>query len=343
MMQLVYTYMFSGLVRDVKTLCLCISVIILSGCTKADMMYPTAEAVQGYIVIHPDQSEHTLPALEYYFYNVDTQIEYFTRVCDGIGNFEGTLPVGKYRIIAVNTNASGVTFSDMHSHEQATVYTGNQSATRGVISNISDWNYSDEEMPMTVIDRGYRSQQFDKVYSAVMSDLTVSDVDTLHYEPVPALLTREITLTFTLDEKLSSWVSGLSGSLYGVYPSVHLFSGVTSDNEIRKSPETCISYSATANTPQTWTATMQVFGLYNPEHGEAYSNIMPITLNMNGTAVPTSIDLTGGLSDILSSFEGNIPVEIPLEFEVEMQWNGIEVISTVRPWKNGGTGEGEVN
>ena len=316
MMQVVYTCKLN----NIKTLCLCASVFILTGCTKADVLDPVEEAVLGLVRIYPDCSSYTLPALEYHFYNIDTRQEYITRACDGEGNFEGMLPVGTYRVIAANTTAGNVIFSGMQSHELATVSAlplNTRTEQRQLVANFLT--------------------QPDEVYSTVMSELTVSRTNTLSYEPSPVLLTRHLRLLFTLQGELMTEVIALNGVLRGVYPSVYLYTFSHTQEGINQAPDMAIGFE-TEERGNKRQAYISLFGLCDPEYGHVYINQLPLELTMkNGDKQQTMLDLTDVLSDIISQNQGVIPVDVTVPIDIKRVGIGIEGIVT--GWINEGETE----
>jgi len=324
MMQIVYT---------LKTLCLCVSVFILTGCTKADIHYPTIETVQGMVMIYPDQSKYTLPALKYHFYNVDTQIEYIVCSCDGSGNFEGMLPIGTYRVIATNTNAQYVEFTDMQSYELATV-TALPVFTRSTAQPTVKQRSALANYQLLTVN--YLAQP-GEVYSTVMSELTVSQTDTLRYEPSPVLLTRRLRLLFTLQGELITEVSALNGVLRGVYPSMYLYTCSHTQEGISQAPDMAIGFDTEVQGNQR-EAQISLFGLCDPGYGHVYANELPLELTMNdGSKQQVTLDLTDVLSDIISQNQGTIPIEITIPIDIKRVGIGIEGIVT--GWINEGETE----
>ena len=298
---------------------LCI-LLLLTACTRADIHYPVVD-VEGYVSIYPDRNEHDVPAQLYHFYPTDA--DYRTSACDGIGNYEGMLPVGTYQVIASNTSVAGTSFKGMDKFETATVYANPLNKTRNSTEIVGG------------------DMLLGDVYSIPLQNMVVVAGDTIYREPDPILLTHTVTLTFNLDNNLGDMVSGLSGALYGVYPSVHLATCTTLPEEILRSPNVRVGYTAIQNNRTSWMATLHVFGICDPAYGQNYMNKMPITLMMNGIPEVVNIDLTNNLSKIIKEYGGKIPANLKLN--IELRWNGIEVIGTVKPWQGGGTGSGEIS
>lgn len=296
---------------------------LLTGCTRAVI---TETPTEGKVMIRPDMSVYKLPAMRYYFYNTDNTgtAQIFTG--DDEGNFEGSLPVGIYQVIAGNAEVTGAVYRDMNNHETAAVYAMDVTA-----------------YPMTKHQPIRNTSVLDKIYTVVLKDMEVTADENILLTPRPSLLTRTLILSFKLDSRLQNRVTGLTGALYGVYPSVHLFSGLTNEEDIKQSPELAVEYMATPNNDNTslWQASINLFGLADPEYGNNYQNQMTVSLTLPEETIRIGVDLTHTLSKIMELFGGILPVNIPLEIDIELEWNGIEVIGTVQPWEYGGTGEWE--
>lgn len=295
---------------------------ILASCTRADIQHRPQPTAEGYVQIHPTLPEQTLPPLSYYFYNTDGETAYIFSTCDGKGNFDGMLPIGNYRVIATNTNATGAEFRNMDSHETATVHATNLTATT-----------------RSTVPTRMESAALEKVYNIVLETLTVTARETIYHNPTPVPLTRTVTLNFTLDEMLSRKVTRLWGALPGVYPSVHLYTCCTTEEEMARSPDVQMEYVATQSNNHTWEITLQVFGLCNPNDVEGYRSIMPVFVQMNDEAETIAVDLTQEVSDVLAQYGGSLPASTPIVLTIALQWDGICVTASVKPWRQGGMSE----
>ena len=303
-----------------------IALLLIVSCTQADIHYRQQVERHGYVIIRPDNSVHTLGANLYHFYHTDGVTPCFTENCDGKGNFEGELPAGTYHVLATNTNAVGVKFRGMDNYETAMVtledINSRPMSRLALVPSIEDWRM-----------RGI----VDPVFSTVLSNLTVVADESAEYIPSPVCLTKTVSIAFHLDDALRERASALSGLLRGVYPSVNLYTQCPSESSVATAPETFLHFKAQKQEDLDWTAQLHLFGLCDPQHGDAYTNTMDITLQTRNGDLRTTVDLTEILSNIIDQNEGTIPIEIPLEIELII--DGMELKGTVKPWKEGGTGE----
>lgn len=297
-------------------------------CTEVGVIRCPELEKGGYLSIYPDQSEYTLPALRYYFYNMDGQTACLTYPCDGEGNFEGRIPAGTYRVIAVNPEVENVKFTGMDRYETAMATTTklapgmemNAVQVEGESRSSTVWSVN--EWGRALVGPG-------DVYLVNLGDFEVPDSGVSRYEPVPQLLTRQVRVRFLLGENLLQQVSGIEGSLCGVYPSVKLFGGELCLDEIDGISASTIGFEAVYQ--QEWLAVVRVFGLCHPLYGEVYTSILDLTLSfVDGRKASAEVDLTGQLSDIIDRLEGVIPVTLSLELEIEADQAGITV--GIMPW-----------
>lgn len=282
--------------------------IVNSSCTQGDLLF-RGETLTGQVEIYPDMSTHTLPKQKYYFYNTAGISPCTVSACDGLGNFIGKLPAGTYCVIASNAKAQGVEYQGMDNYETAMAYATNLSTTRTET----------------------RDQKMDNVYRVVMEKLNVSTTQTTSHTPKPSLLTRTVKLNFTMDSELMAKVTNLSGTLQGVYPSVQLYTGKTIESEIARSPELYTPYTGVREGNH-WVVVINLFGLCDP-HGEyPYQNITTLELEMEGKTTTVDVDLSNGLSSVLEEYNGDLPIEVPVQINVELELVNMTVTGIVESW-----------
>jgi len=330
------------------------------------------DPTEGTVVIRPDQSEHALPAQLYYFYPLDEDAgtragqDIYTRTdeetttqdviclaCDGQGNFSGSLPVGSYHVLAVNRDVVGGEYQAMERYETARVSL-TTNISEGVMSRSDTLRHCErsEAIQLTHLELDYFGvsarndvtrltygvPSLGLVYSTVLQNITIEPGGSVTHTPAPVLLTRTLTFRFDVASSLMNRLTGLQGSVQGVYPSVHLFSQATADEEIARGPDLRTSFEATSDGTQ-WQAVVTTFGLRDPQHGEAYENTLSLTLTLGSETTTVEVDLTEPLSVIMDKYEGNLPIAIPLEMNIVLEWDGVEVEAKVRSWKDGGNTE----
>jgi hypothetical protein len=260
----------------------------LFSCTKADIMY--IRETGGVVLIYPQYSGYTLPDVDYYFYNTDGESEYLHYPStDDLGNFEGRLPVGTYRVIATNRfeSASGfgktVAFTGWESYDAFIVKaTPDAPGSRGLLSRA-----------------GYNMlSQPDSVYSIVISEaFMVMENDTIRRTPPPTLLTKVLNLEFSLEGELEHEVDSVYGVLPGIYPGVQLSTGYGIDLDLSRSWSVAVNFGTDPEEGKR-KAKILLFGVY---FAEDYINILELTLLMkDGTLVSVVLGEEENMAVILS-------------------------------------------
>lgn len=283
--------------------------LLLTACTQADIHHLPETSPEGMVQIFPDMSDHTLPAVQYHFYPAGGDAECIVCGCDGSGNFEGKLPVGAYRVIATNTSASNVEFTGMDAYESATVYARSLVAARMALGrDASSFNYLEQPA---------------NIYSTVVEELVVTAGGVVRKEPSPVLLTRCLSLVFSLQSDLAGEVVAMSGVLPGVYPAMQLCSG--RGVQIEQSPGLAVRF-GTEGSGSERKAQIFLFGLRDPGYGQAYTNRLELELTLaDGSSVHTGLDLTDILSEMIEKNDGSLPLDVSIPIEVEKTDIGIGV------------------
>jgi len=303
---------------------LCYAVVSIS-CTQAEMMFRAENIPTGHVSIEPDMNTYTLSAQKYYFYNTNETTPYQTFTCDGYGNFSGKLSTGNYRVIASNANPAGAVYRNMDAYETAMVYMDNLH-TRSTENTGT---------------RNTRVVALGKIYRVVLEKLDVNTNDTIRHTPTPNLLTRTLTLNFALSGELMEEVKAISGTLLGIYPSVQLSTGKTIESEIARAPELSMNYAADKQ-EDGWKASINLFGICNPKNGETYQSLSTITLEMTEANLQTEVELTGSLTNILENNDGTLPIDVPIQINVELELIDIGVSGNVISWSYVNSGGSEV-
>jgi hypothetical protein len=141
----------------------------------------------------------------------------------------------------------------------------------------------------------------------VHEELEVTGYGPVEKRPSPELLTRRLVLVFTFAGGLETEVVSLTGVLPGVFPSVLLSTGLPDTESVDRSTGTAVRFGVSGQGAQR-TARVGLFGLRDPQEGQAYTNTLALTLAMNdGRQEKVTVDLTGTLSEIISGNQGLFP------------------------------------
>jgi hypothetical protein len=211
---------------------------------------------------------------------------------------------GSYRVLATNVDATGVAFSGLESYDAA-------QATRSTLV----------------------SSELSSVYSVVVDHLEVPDNGTVRREPLPALLTKQLALIFSLQDELDTEIATISGELFGVYPSVYLATGMPSEESVEQSLSTPIRFKVVEQGVQR-SVQFGLFGLHDPEKEPVYTNDLSLTLTLNNESKEeTTIPLTDILSDIIGGNNGVFPARVSIFIELRKQAN--DVAGRITAWADG--------
>jgi len=285
----------------------------LGGCTEVSLGYPSDE---GLVRIMPDWTGLSVPsrAACIFFRGGEPSTSYVYREVSPI-SFSVPLPSGTYRMLAYNSDASGVTYSSLREADSARVSLNSTEQPGGV-------------------------------YAWSGEGLSVLASDTVEVRTVPRALVKTLTLHFQLrglDDPCS-----LKGLLSGVYPSLLLFTGEPPASAISSAPQTAVAFSAELS-PDTkgssqlsGSSSVRLFGLLDPENGSSYDNRLKLTLyDSEGTSRSAEVGLSGVLTEILAACSGELTVEVPVEISIDLQWTDSALVASVKAWSLG-EGSGKV-
>lgn len=295
--------------RDLLFLAVCSLLFsLLYGCAPVDF----GSFKESYVVIHPDRS---LPPMVYHFYSDRDALT--IHPCDGMGNYEGYLPMGTYHTIATNINTPNVLFKDLQNYEEASVHAlPDPSAAR-----------AGDQLFLFPGD----------VYSVSMSDVQVNGRDTVFLSPHPLLLTRHIVFRIFLSDTLEEEVGRVSGLLRGIQPSAKLFNSLLAD---AKDPEASGTRFVTHFSGEAREAEVSLFGITYPNYGESYTNTLFLSLERLHGAEYVYIDMTHIISSVMDENEGDLPLHLSLKIDIRDTDIGLK--AEVTSWEYSGSGTGEV-
>lgn len=293
---------------------LLVPAVAFLGCTERDLDY---RAAGGRVEIVPAWKDLSRPSSAgYRFYGEDDRPAPGDAVFSdaSVDTFSVVLPVGRYRCLAYNTDAQGVSFTDLDNRSQAEV------------------RLSSDAQP-------------GNVYSWSVDEVEVSSRGDVRYAPVPLRLVKRIVLRFRV-----SGVEGataLNGTLNGVYPALFLLSGAPSEQSIRTAPETVARYAAAlvqAKPPgdpsYTASADIRLFGLLNPQKSAGAETVYDSRLHLSvhnsaGKVYSTTVNMNKPISEIIDSYGGEIPIDKTVEIDVSVNLLDMDLEAVVQGWTEG--------
>lgn len=290
--------------------------MLYSSCTEVDLDFRREE---GTVIIAPDWSGFACPASACYCFYTNDGTEANKRSDETVAAdyFSMAIPVGNYRLLAYNTDASGVNFTGLENITSAEVCLVSDVQP----ANVYSWNVDEVEVPL----RG-----------------------TVQFNPQPRRLVKQMVLHFQVTGMEEAEI--LSGKLNGVYPSVSLLTGEPSKVSLSAAPDTKTKFSATLtraaarNTEPAYTASanIRLFGLLCPENGTYYDCRLHLQVhNSVDETYSTTVDMNGVMTDIINLYAGELPVDETVEVHIGINWVDSTLVAVVKSWTEG-TGEGEI-
>lgn len=334
--------------------------VALQGCVRRELeelpVGPPLPEGEGYAEITLDWSAvPRFRTARYLFYDESGAL---IREATGVsGAYKGTFPAGRYRLVVHNEDAEQVYYCGLDRYEQAQVmaqeagdvaeYTGTASgAHQGSARQGSAMRQASETRQASdiscILEPG-------RVYSTGVcresAELVVRAGEIVRATAAPAARTRQVHFNFVVTSE--NGVRSLTGTLNGVYRGIYLCSGKYDDSSscsvafsAAPSGETDVSSASAIG----YAAQIGVFSLFAAEEkSPPGASILNIMLTDTGGAEYTgTFDITATLKEIIAGNDGVIPIEIPIEVDIRLEPVG-GMTANVKPWDEGGTGEGGFN
>lgn len=285
----------------------------LIGCTEVPLGYPSDE---GLVRIMPDWTGFCVPSsASCVFFRCGESFTSYTYADVSPSLFSIPLPMGTYRMLAYNSDASGVAFSSFGQADSACV----------------SLNSTDQP---------------GEVYVWSGEGLSVLSGDTVEVRTAPRALVKTLRLHFYLTGLAGS--GSLDGLLSGVYPSLLLLTGEPPASAISAAPHTVVAFSADLTSESkglsqlSATSSIRLFGLLDPDNGISYDNRLKLNLrDYRGTSRSAEVGLSGVLTEILVACSGELTVEVPVDIFINLQWTDSALVASVKAWSLG-EGNGKV-
>lgn len=288
--------------------------VVCGACIKEE---PRRNSGKTDVTIHLDWKNPNVPAeMQFRFYPM-REGDLFIKDCPAMG-FEGELPEDRYRVLIYNTDITGVLFTEMGSYFTATA----------TVQTDAKNQMGEACLVQPSI-----------LFACGIDELTTICLERFEMTVTPKRLTRCLELTFSLVN--TNEVEALTGVLYGVYSSVTLATGKPTSESMADAPNVCTDFSASVTGNK---AIVEVcsLGLLNPEGGKRYDNVLRLALfGKGGWRQETQVDLTDVLTDIFDNNKGELPTEVPVGIDLEIQAVGTKLHTSVKAWSQG-EGGGQV-
>lgn len=308
--------------RPARVMMLGVAMLSLAGCVKRELEIRPDD---GYVEIALDWTQaQSSRSARYLFYNESGAL---VKEVSGVSDcFKGTLPVGTYRVVVHNTDASQVDWRGCEKYESAEVF-------------AKETNYSEGHHPAEGVSCILEPREVFATGGCNESEtVEVLQGGTTRLSVTPAELTKCVLVRFTVEVNGEGSVRSLRGVLGGVSPG--FFPGKGCHNASSSCAMEFTAAPGTKAASSIYNTELKIFGLLTTAQSPAGTNTMYVTLDLdNGSQMTGTFDITPALQEILASNGGVLPVDIPLDVTLRLQ--GVDLSATVQPWKNG-TGSGDI-
>ena len=250
--------------------------------------------------------------MTWYFYPEDSESP-LMRTGDASG-YEGTLPLGRYRVAVCNTGCTGVTLEMEKGYEEAC----------GRAKQLSSLKSSSVQIACPGSLSGTGLEQIE-----VVGGETVAK----ELSPANLVCTLEMNIKVTGGDKGDVAAAVLSGRLTGVSSRVHIPSG----KPLFDTPA-FMTFEPEEISPGVYTSSLNLFGLSPGEEGE---NPVDLSLTMtlpDGKEITSSTDITEEVKD---AFTATVTTHVILDLVIRYdEISGLTI--TLTNWKPGSDGSGVV-
>lgn len=242
-------------------------------------------------------------------------------------HMQWTLPQGSYHMIVHNTDGANVRYLDMGKHSEGFVYvTSNSGQLIDMPQNIYTVAAHDNGKTFQIVGGGEHL-------------INVS----------PQRATRGVHFTFKIIGLPE--ISSLRGTLSGVSPGMMIATGEYLDVPcIQPFVGTPLANRTAANSKASraqtiWYQTdMEFFNLVSNEQNAPMINVLGVEIvDGNQNKYTVTSDITSSVHEIMIENGGELPVEVPLDVEIEVVDGAIiEIRVSVSEWQGAGEGMGNV-
>jgi len=248
--------------------------------------------------------------MTWYFYPEDSESP-LMRTGD-VSGYEGTLPLGRYRVAVCNTGCTGVTLEMEKGYEEAC----------GRAKQLSSLKSSSVQIACP-----------GSLYGTGLEQIEVVGGETVAKELTPANLVRtlEMNIKVTGGDKDDVVPAVLSGRLTGVSSRVHIPSG----KPLFDTPA-FMTFEPEEVSPGVYASSLSLFGL-SPEGEDSVDLSLTMTLS-DGKEITSSTDITKEVKD---AFTATVTTHVILDLVVRYdEISGLTI--TLTDWKPGSDGSGVV-
>lgn len=295
---------YQSVMKTIAHICLSIGLLMAWGCTEESLDYRKQE---GYVQIALSWDEGFSPAGSRFYFYPENGGEMLSFDCPSEG-FGGVLPVGRYRVIVVNSDCVNVAVRNERSYDTAEIY----------VLPDEDGEHVCQPERLAYATRLVESETLEVPYR-----------DTVRVAAAPCSCIKHVRFMLEIGDFVP--LSSCRGSFSGVSLSRHCLSGLCSSAaaSVRFTADPVAGSSS-------FTADIYVLDLV-PPRTDAPSHLLSLELvgEDGSTIYPVTADLTDAVRSIAS--EGGVfPNEISLR--VVLSLIDGQLRASVLPWDEGSGG-----
>lgn len=299
--------------------------VLSSGCLQREVEHKVTPT-EGKLDVSVDWGEGYQPAeLRMLIYNENGTL--YGERTSSENQMQWTLPEGAYRLIVHNTDGQNVRYLEMSKHAEAFIYV---TSSTGQMVNTPQ-----------------------NIYSVAAHDnaATIDIVAGAEHQirVVPQRATRGVHFTFKIVGL--PVIASLQGTLSGVSPGMMIASGTYFDVPSTQPflgtpmPSPASRAATTRQTEPIWyQSDMEFFNLVDNKGNRVGINILSVEITDDKQVqYNVTSDITSSVQQIIIDNGGELPVEVPLDVEIEVaEDKTIEISVSVARWNSAGNGTGNV-
>ena len=318
--------------------------LTVSACTKEKL---DSRKLKGYFEIElsnedgfgnqtTSHDENTDACSRIYIYSADSKALVLAKDCEYLDAemkhvFRGTLEVGKYHVVTMNSRHTNAELKYPENYETARIEVVNAGLAEAVTKGNADPTLIGE--PATVFLTHRHKIKGEESLETVFE---VKDRETLQAEVAPQSMVKRIMFTIRLEQPLSA--DDCTAIFSGISRMVKCSTCESMSNaeaharaqlEIEKDP---------AAPRNIFRAALNLFGLM-PTTGKPHD--LQLALKNGDEMLETTVNISDDIERKLEEMEGDFSFEIPLDLEIKVTRSiDGELHASVERWGDGGSGSG---
>lgn len=289
-------------------------VAMLSACTEADI-YQRKLVGYGVVQFVAQWGDVQPGALDIYYYKVGDNLVPEPRRLPA-ANLRDTIPVGRYRVLAVKPEATGASFGNLETYEWGQI-----------MANTYSGSLSFGDVRLLAAPAS--------IFAVAVSEVNIAEDKTVEVSLVSPDWVRSIGLSFTLADD-AEVIRSISGALCGAVPAIYMTTGAAGEVPANAG-STGVPFEV-AVAEKKATVVLDLLGIYNPKDGTNYDCKALLELyDAEGNRHELAADLNQFVSAILMEYGPKLATTSTLAAEIDIRWENSKWVAVTRVWDRDGT------